>query len=54
MRLFERKLARPLTEAEHGSLSARLDTVGPARLGDVVLDLDGMALDAWLRDPAAT
>lgn len=54
VRLFERKLGRPLTEAERVSLSARLDTAGPARLGDVVLDLDGPALDAWLGDPTAT
>ena len=54
VRQFERKFGRVLSEAERASLSARLDTVGPARLGDVVLDLDGPALDAWLTDPAAT
>ncbi|MBI5517558.1 MAG: hypothetical protein HY909_27555 [Deltaproteobacteria bacterium] len=52
--LFERKLCRDLTKAEHGVLHQRLLAVGPERLGDVVLDLDGPALDAWLRDPAAT
>ncbi|MDO9019217.1 MAG: hypothetical protein Q8S73_02695 [Deltaproteobacteria bacterium] len=54
VRMFERKLGRALTEPERASLSARLDTAGPARLGDVVLDLDSPALDAWLRDPTAT
>ncbi len=53
VRLFERRLGRTLTEGERGSLAARLDTVGPARLGDVVLDLDVPSLDAWLRDPTA-
>ena len=53
-RVFERKLRRPLTDAEHATLAARFDTAGPARLGDVAFDLDGPALDAWLNDPAAT
>ncbi|MBI5517549.1 MAG: hypothetical protein HY909_27510 [Deltaproteobacteria bacterium] len=52
VRQFERKLGRPLTEVEHGVLLDRL-VVSPARLGDLVLDLDGPALDAWLRDPNA-
>ena len=54
VRLFERKLARALTAAEHELLVRRLDTHGATRLGDVVFDLDAAALDAWLRDPAAT
>jgi hypothetical protein len=53
VRLFERRLSRPLTEAEQLTLVGRLDTVGPARLGDVVLDLDTAALSAWLADPDA-
>ncbi len=53
VRLFERRLSRALTEAEQRVLLARLDTVGPARLGDVVLDLDPAALAAWLDDPDA-
>ncbi len=53
VRLFERRLGRALTEGKCSSLAARLDTVGAARLGDVVLDLDVPALDAWLRDPMA-
>ncbi|MFO0591154.1 MAG: Uma2 family endonuclease [Polyangiaceae bacterium] len=51
--LFERKLRRPLTEGERAEIDARLTRLGAARLGDVVLDLAGDALDAWLRDPAA-
>jgi len=52
-RQFERRLARPLTAAEQATLVARMGTVGPDRLGDVVLDLDPAALSAWLSDPAA-
>ncbi|MBI5517561.1 MAG: hypothetical protein HY909_27570 [Deltaproteobacteria bacterium] len=51
---FERKLCRVLTEAERETLLGRLVAMGPTRLSDVVLDLDGPTLDAWLRDPAAT
>jgi hypothetical protein len=52
-RLCERRLGRSLTEGERGELRRRLGTLGPARLGDVVLDLAPHALDAWLADPAA-
>ncbi len=52
-RQFERKLSRTLDAAEHMTLVRRLDTHGAARLGDVVLDLSAVELDAWLRDPAA-
>ncbi len=51
--LFSRRLGRALTDAEHTSIAARLDALGPVRLGDVVLDLDGPALAAWLADPDA-
>lgn len=51
--LFVRKLARPLTEEERAAIALRLDTLGPDRLGDAVLDLDAEALAAWLADPAA-
>ena len=51
---FERRLGRPLSEEERRSLSARLLHLGPARLGDVVLDLDPAALAAWLADANAT
>ena len=53
VRQFERRFSRPLTAAEHATLLTRLSTVGPDRLGDVVLDLDAPALEAWLADPAA-
>ena len=51
--LFTRKLDRPLTDRERATLVRRLDTLGPGRLGDVVLDLDGTALAAWLANPRA-
>ncbi len=51
--LFARKLDRSLTERERESLIARLDALGPDRLGDVALDLDGTALALWLADPNA-
>jgi Uma2 family endonuclease len=53
-RLFERKLGRALTGEEAAILSARLDSLGPDRLGDVALDFDGEALAIWLGDPNAT
>jgi hypothetical protein len=53
VRLFERRLARALTDAERVALRARLGVVGPERLGDVVLDLAPPDLAAWLGDPDA-
>ena len=50
---FARRLGRVLTPGEHATLIQRLDTHGPGRLGDVVLDLDPAALERWLTDPAA-
>lgn len=52
-RQFEHRLARPLSAEEHSTLAARFESVGPERLGDLVLDLDGDALAAWLADPDA-
>jgi hypothetical protein len=52
-RQFARRVGRALTEPELQLLAARLDTLGPDRLGDVVLDLDSTALRAWLADPSA-
>jgi Uma2 family endonuclease len=52
-RQFARRLGRPLTEGETATLLARFDTVGPDRLGDVVLDLTPDALGAWLSYPDA-
>jgi hypothetical protein len=53
VRLFARRLGRPLTDAERATLSSRLDTLGGDRLGDVVLDLTPDELGAWLTDPDA-
>jgi hypothetical protein len=53
LRQFERKLGRLLTAQERAQLVDRLDRLGPERLGDVVLDLDAVALAAWLTDPTA-
>lgn len=50
---FERRLRRPLGEAERATLRARIASLGAARVGDVVLDLDGAALARWLADPDA-
>lgn len=52
-RLFERKLSRTPTEREHGEIVRRLSVLGADRLADVVLDLDGAQLAAWLADPDA-
>ncbi len=52
-RQFARRLGRPITAAEHAELLRRLDTLGPDRIGDVVLDLAPDALAAWLADPDA-
>jgi hypothetical protein len=51
--LFGRKLGRPLTDRQRATILRRLDTLGPDRLGDVVLDLDTAALAAWLANPRA-
>lgn len=53
MRQFERRLGRPVVEAEREVLRDRLGTLGPERLGDVVLDLSAADLSAWLGDPRA-
>lgn len=50
---FERRIARPLTEAERATVRERFDSVGPSRLGDVVLDMRPAELSAWLSDPDA-
>lgn len=52
-RLFARRLNRPLSEQELQLLVTRLDSLGANRLGDVVLDLDSDALQAWLTNPSA-
>lgn len=50
---FIRRLGRELSGNERSTLLARLDSLGPNRLGDVVLDLDPESLASWLNDPAA-
>ena len=52
-RLFARRLGRALTEDELRTLTQRLDTHGPDRLGDVVLDLTPEQLATWIDDPHA-
>jgi len=52
-RLFERRLGRELARDERTTLSKRLTSLGPDRLGDVVLDLAPEALANWLADPNA-
>ena len=51
LRQYQRKLDRELTESERGILVERLTSLGGDRLGDLVLDLDGPALERWLRAP---
>ena len=51
--LFERRLGRTLSAAEHEALLTRFSTLGPDRLGDVVLDLAPDALSVWLAAPDA-
>jgi hypothetical protein len=51
--VFCERLRRPLTDADRRAVATRLDLVGPERLADVVLDLDGDALAACLADPNA-
>jgi hypothetical protein len=51
--LFERRLGRALSATEHHTLTERFSTLGPNRLGDVVLDLAPDALAAWLTNPDA-
>ena len=53
LRQIAHKLARPLTDEERARVAARLDALGPDRLGDVVLDLSPTALADWLADPDA-
>ena len=53
VRLTSRKLGRALTDDERRTLTARLDTLGPDRLGDAVLDLSADELARWISDPAA-
>jgi hypothetical protein len=53
LRQFSRRLDRALTDDERAVVTARLNTLGADRLGDVVLALSALDLSAWLADPAA-
>jgi hypothetical protein len=53
VRQFERRVGRPLADGERATLGKRLETLGPDRLGDVVLDLAPRDLADWLADPKA-
>jgi hypothetical protein len=53
VRLYERRLGRPLSDSERRSLSGRLERLGSDRIGDVVLDLDAGRLAAWLADESS-
>ena len=53
LRQFSRRLGRALTDDERAVVTARLNTLGADRLGDVVLDLSALDLAVWLADPAA-
>ena len=53
-RLYERRLGRALRPDESATLLVRLDTLGAARIGDVVLDLEADALARWIAAPDAS
>jgi hypothetical protein len=50
---YERRLRRPLTEAERGTLALRVEKLGMDRMLDVQNELAVDALAAWLADPTA-
>ena len=53
VQLFALKLARPISDEEQAVLRGRFDTIGPDRIGALLLQLPGDALAAWLADPNA-
>ena len=52
-RHFEHRLGRSLDPRERATLRKRLSTLGPERLGNVVLDLSAQDVATWLGDPNA-
>ena len=50
---FEHRLGRKISSSERQRIRERLDTLGPERLGHVVLDLGAEELADWLADPEA-
>jgi hypothetical protein len=53
VRLYEKRLGRPLDEAERAALLRRLGALGAERLVDVGVELGSDALAVWLREPDA-
>jgi len=48
LRLFERRLGRPLSAAEHARLGERIHTQGAEKIADLVIDLSADDLATWL------
>ena len=51
--MFEKRLARPLTEEERTQLGEKVARLGPDRVSDVVLELAKDSLAEWLPNPIA-
>ncbi len=51
--MCERRMRRALTATKRAGLVARLDELGPERVGDAVLDLKPDGLAHWLVEPQA-
>jgi hypothetical protein len=47
-RQFERRIGRPLSSDERDALAVRVKAQGSTQLADLVLDLSGPELAAWL------
>ncbi len=52
-RLMEKRLLRPLTEAERRTLAERIARLGDDRVDEVLLAFSPATLSAWLSDPSA-
>ena len=52
-RIVERRLQRPLVEAERRALAERIERLGDERVDEVILAFSPATLAAWLSDPAA-
>jgi len=53
VRLFEKRLGRPLDEGEKATLLQRLDALGYDRMLDLPLELPPESLASWLTNPQA-
>ncbi len=49
--LLERRLSRPLSEAEQATLARRFEALGADRLSDVALEFSAAAVADWSKDP---